>query len=49
MCAPVSVTAAGVISTGCAAMAGYIVALVALSGILLVNYRNSLKKLFSKE
>lgn len=49
MCAPTAVTAAGVISTGGAAMVGYIVALVALSGILLATYRNSLKKLFSKE
>jgi len=47
MCVPVSVTAAGVLSTGSATLVGYIVALAALVGILLANYRNSLKKLFS--
>jgi len=49
MCVPVSVTASGVLTTGAPMLVGYVVALVALVGVLVANYRGSLKKLFSKE
>ncbi|MBA7537588.1 hypothetical protein ES705_29857 [subsurface metagenome] len=48
MCAPVAVTAGAVLTTGAPMLVGYVVALVALVGVLAANYRGSLKKLFSK-
>jgi len=48
MCAPLAVTAGGVLTTGAPMLIGYVVALGALVGVLAANYRGSLKKLFSK-
>jgi hypothetical protein len=48
MCAPISVNAGGVLTTWAPMLVYYIVALVALVSVLAVNYRGSLKKLFSK-
>ncbi|NQE53119.1 hypothetical protein C5S29_05960 [ANME-1 cluster archaeon GoMg3.2] len=48
MCAPVAVTAGGALTTWAPMLPGYIAAFVALVSLLAVNYRGSLKKLFSK-
>ena len=49
MCVPVEVTAAGALTTWAPMLLSYVVALVALVGLLAVNYRSSLKKRFSKK
>jgi hypothetical protein len=49
MCTPTAVTAAGALTTWAPMLLNYIVATVALVGLLAVNYRGSLKKLFSKK
>ena len=49
MCAPVEVVAGGALTTWAPMLLNYIVATVALVGLLAVNYRGSLKKLFSKK
>ena len=48
MCSPVAVTAGGVLTTWAPMLPSYIAAFVALVSLLAVNYRGSLKKLFSK-
>jgi hypothetical protein len=48
MCTPVAVTAGGALTTWAPMLLSYIVAFVALVGLLAVNYRGSLKKLISK-
>ncbi|MCW3129496.1 MAG: hypothetical protein N2V75_05300 [Methanophagales archaeon] len=48
MCSPTAVTAAGALTTWAPMLLNYIVATVALVGLLAVNYRSSIKKLFSK-
>jgi len=48
MCVPVAVTAGGALTTWAPMLLNYIVATVALVGLLAVNYRSSIKKLFSK-
>ena len=49
MCSPTAVTAAGVLTTWAPMLLNYVVAVVALVGLLAVNYRSSLKKLISKK
>ena len=48
MCAPVEVVAGGALTTWAPMLLNYIAATVALVGLLAVNYRSSIKKLFSK-
>ena len=48
MCVPVAVTTGGALTTWAPMLPGYIAAFVALVSLLAVNYRGSLKKLFSK-
>jgi hypothetical protein len=48
MCAPVSVAAGGALTTWAPMLLSYVVTTVALVGLLVVNYRSSLKKLISK-
>ena len=48
MCSPVAVTAGGALTTWAPMLLNYVVAMVALVGLLAVNYRGSLKKLISK-
>ena len=49
MCVPVEVTVGGVLTTWAPMLLNYVAAMVALVGLLAVNYRGSLKKLFSKK
>ena len=49
MCVPVAVTTGGALTTWAPMLPGYIAAFVAIVGLLVVNYRGSLKKLISKE
>ena len=48
MCAPVSVAAGGALTTWAPMLLSYVVTTAALVSLLVVNYRGSLKKLFSK-
>jgi len=48
MCVPVAVTTGGALTTWAPMLPGYIAAFVAIVGLLVVNYRSSLKKLISK-
>jgi hypothetical protein len=48
MCAPVEVVAGGALTTWAPMLLNYVAAMVVLVSLLAVNYRGSLKKLFSK-
>ena len=48
MCVPVAVTTGGALTTWAPMLPGYLAAFVAIVGLLAINYRGSLKKLFSK-
>jgi hypothetical protein len=48
MCSPIAVTAGGALTTWAPMLLNYVAAMVVLVSLLAVNYRGSLKKLFSK-
>jgi len=48
MCVPVAVTAGGAITTWAPMLVSYIATTAAIVGLLVVNYRSSLKKLITK-
>ncbi|MCW3136433.1 MAG: hypothetical protein N2V77_05795 [Canidatus Methanoxibalbensis ujae] len=48
MCAPVAVTVGGALTTGSPLLIGYVVGATASVGALLVVFRDSIKRLFSR-